>query len=119
MPSKEKMEKKALKIIMDAGEEGVFQSELWRLLNVSSREGSRLSKKFEEKGKIIREKVLHNGRWTYKLYYRRAPVTLESIEGCPCLICPDIDKCFGGGNFDPNTCLQLTAWIDSEIKQKE
>jgi predicted transcriptional regulator len=109
-------EKKALKLIYDAGEEGVLQSELWKLLDVSSREGSRMAKKFEEKGKVCREKVLNNGRWTYKIFSKNEPVTLDSVEGCPCLICPEVDKCFKGGSKDPTVCLDLTAWIDPRIE---
>jgi hypothetical protein len=116
MPSRENTEQKALKFIFEAGEKGLFQSELWKLLEVSSREGSRIAKKFAEKGKAKREKVLNEGRWTYKLYYKKEPVTLESIAGCPCLICPEVDKCFQGGTQDPNICLDLTYWLDPRIE---
>lgn len=116
MPSKENTEQRALKLVFDTGEEGLLQSELWKLLDVSSREGSRLAKKFEEKGKVIREKVLNEGRWTYKLFFKKEPVTLDSVAGCPCLICPEIDKCFRGGTQDPNVCLDLTAWLDPRIE---
>ena len=44
-----KVEKKALKIIIDAGDEGLFQTELWKLLDISSREASRIAIKLEEK----------------------------------------------------------------------
>ncbi|MFC1802724.1 transcriptional regulator [Thermoproteota archaeon] len=115
MPSKDIIEQNALKLIFEAGEEGLFQSKLWKTLEVSSREGSRIANKFEEKGKVIRKKVLNEGRWTYKLFFKKEPVTLESVEGCPCLICPEVDKCFRGGKQDPNICLDLTAWIDSRI----
>jgi hypothetical protein len=116
MPSKEKSEKKALKLIIEAGEGGLLQSNLWKLLDVSSREGSRIAKKFQEKGKIIRKKVLEGGRWSYKLFFKKEPVTLESVEGCPCLVCPDVDKCFRGGSQDPTICLDLTAWIDPRAR---
>ena len=116
MPSKDTTEQKALKLVFEAGEDGLLQSDLWKLLDVSSREGSRLAKKFEEKGKVVREKVLNDGRWTYKLYFKKEPVTLESVEGCPCLICPEVDKCFRGGSIDPNVCLFLTSWIDPRLE---
>ena len=119
MPSKEKVEQKALKLIIDVGDDGILQSELWKELDVSSREGSRLAKKFEEKGQVIREKVLNEGRGTYKLYVTKEPVTLESVAGCPCLICPEIDKCFRGGTKNPNICLDLTAWIDPRLKPQQ
>jgi hypothetical protein len=108
------LEQKALKLILDS-EDGLLQSELWKELGVSSREGSRIAKKFEEKDKIIRKKVLNEGRWTYKLYSKRMPVTLNSVGGCPCLICGEVDKCFRGGTMDPVYCLQLTTWIDPRI----
>ena len=116
-PKNNKAEQKALKLIFDTGEEGLLQSELWKLLDVSSREGSRIAKKFEEKGRVYRERILNNGRWTYKIFSKKKLVTLDSIAGCPCLVCPDVEKCFRGGTIDPATCLKLTAWLDPRIEQ--
>jgi predicted transcriptional regulator len=109
------LEQKALKLVYDAGDKGILQSELWKELGVSSREGSRMAKKFEEKGKVVREKVLNDGRWTYKLFSKKEPVTLDSVKGCPCLICDEVDKCFRGGTRDPVYCMALTAWVDPRI----
>jgi len=116
MTLKNKVEKKALKLIIDAGDEGLFQTELWKLLDISSREASRIAKKLEEKDRVFREKVLNNGRWTFKIYSTKEYVTIDSIKDCPCLICPDVDKCFRGGKKDPTTCLELTAWLDPRIE---
>lgn len=117
MPQKNNnLEQKALKLVFDAGDKGIFQSEIWKKLGVSSREGSRMAKKFEEKDKVIREKVLNDGRWTYKLYSKKELVTLDSVKGCPCLICDEVDKCFRGGTRDPVYCMALTAWIDPRIE---
>lgn len=119
MPQKNNnLEQKALKLVFDAGDKGILQSELWKELGVSSREGSRMAKKFEEKDKVIREKVLKDGRWTYKLYSKKEPVTLNSVKGCPCLICDEVDKCFRGGTRDPVYCMALTAWIDPRIEME-
>jgi len=110
------LEQKALKLIYNAGDGGILQSELWKELSVSSREGSRMAKKFEEKDKVVRTKVLNEGRWTYKLFSKKEPVTLDSVKGCPCLICDEVDKCFRGGTRDPVYCMALTAWIDPRIE---
>ena len=118
-PRTSSVEQRALRFIYNAGDEGLLQSELWKLLGVSSREGSRLAKKFEEKGRIIREKVLNEGRWTYKLINKTEPVTLNSVKGCPCLICSEVEKCFRGGTKDPVYCQLLTAWIDPRIEIEE
>ena len=39
MSHKNSLEQRALKIIFEAGEGGIMQSELWKKLGVSSREG--------------------------------------------------------------------------------
>lgn len=54
MPQKNNnLEQKALKLVFDAGDKGILQSELWKELGVSSREGSKMAKKFEEKKNSI------------------------------------------------------------------
>ncbi|MFQ6053835.1 MAG: transcriptional regulator [Candidatus Bathyarchaeia archaeon] len=111
-PRNNDLEHRALQLIYEADEEGILQSEMWKRLGVSSREGSRLALKFEEKGIIERRKVLYNGRWTYRLHSKRQPVTIDSIKGCPCLRCDDVDKCFEGGTRSPIDCPELTEWIE-------
>jgi len=118
MPRRNELEHKALQIIMNTGSKGVLQSELWRKMNASSREGSRISIKLESKGLIYRERELHNGRWTYRLYSKKKPVKIDSIITCPCLTCPESSRCEIGGNISPTTCEKLTQWI-LEVSQKE
>jgi len=113
LPRNNDLERKALQLILDAESGGVLQSEMWKRLGVTSREGSRLSLKFEEKGVVERRKVLHGGRWTYKLFSQTKPVTIDSIKDCPCITCEELDKCFTGGQMSPINCPLLTAWVDS------
>lgn len=112
MPRNNDLERRALQLIIEVGEEGILQSEMWKTLGVTSREGSRLALKFEEKGAVERKRVLHEGRWTYKLFSLSKPVTIDSIKDCPCIICEELDKCFSGGQLSPLHCLNLTVWID-------
>lgn len=88
-----------------------MQSELWKKLGVSSREGSRLALGLEKKGKIERRKILHKGRWSYKMFAKKEYVTMESLKGCPCMVCTEVEKCYEGGNKDPINCKDLTAWL--------
>ncbi len=124
MPKKNDLERKALSLVFEAGSEGLLQSDMWKGLGVTSREGSRLALKFEEKGAVERRKVLHNGRWTerrkvlhngrwtYKLFSQTKLVTLESIKDCPCIVCEGLDKCFEGGQVSPLNCQQLSLWME-------
>ena len=111
MPKRNDLEHKALQIITNTGSDGVLQSELWRKMNASSREGSRISIKLESKGLILRERELHNGRWTYKLHSKRRPVSIDSIITCPCLTCADTPRCEDGGAISPHSCEKLVGWI--------
>ncbi len=118
MPKQNDLEQKALQLIINSGENGLLQSELWRKMKASSREGSRISIKLEKKGLIHRERALSDGRWTYRLYSKRQPVTINSILSCPCLTCSESQRCEAGGKVTPNDCERLTQWIlDSALQE--
>ena len=111
MPKRNDLEQKALHFVVNTGYEGVLQSELWRELGASSREGSRVAIKLEEKGLIRREKELQDGRWTYRLFPKRLPASIESIADCPCLLCQDNARCDPTTTISPKSCSRLTDWI--------
>jgi hypothetical protein len=111
MPKRNDLEQKALHYVVNTGYQGVLQSDLWRELGASSREGSRVSIKLEEKGLIRREKELQEGRWTYRLYPKRLPASIETIIDCPCLLCPDNSRCDPTTTISPKSCPRLTDWI--------
>lgn len=58
-------EERALSLIQDRG--GIYQSEFWKELDVSSRTGSRIASSLEEQGLIRREETTYNGQRTYLL----------------------------------------------------
>ncbi|MCJ7719460.1 transcriptional regulator [Candidatus Bathyarchaeota archaeon] len=111
MPKRNDLEHKALQFVMNTGREGVLQSDLWRQLGASSREGSRISIKLENKSLIRREKELRDGRWTYRLFPKRMPASIDSIVNCPCLMCPDDPRCDPSGAISPQNCERLTEWL--------
>lgn len=114
MPKQNDLEQKALDIIMSRGEEGILQSDLWREMKATSREGSRVSIRLESKGLIYREPELSKGRWTYRLYSRRQPISVDSIIDCPCLSCEENSKCGAGGKISPIECEKLVQWVLNE-----
>lgn len=113
MPKRNDLEHKALQFVMNTGYTGVLQSDLWRELGASSREGSRISIKLENKGLIRREKELCDGRWTYRLFPKRLPASIDSIADCPCLMCPDTSRCDPSSTISPQNCERLTEWLVS------
>lgn len=118
MPKRDDLEYKALHYISNTRYQGVLQSDLWRKLGASSREGSRISLKLETKGLIKRERELRSGRWTYRLFPKRQPASITSIEACPCLMCSDDTRCGAFGGITPNGCDRLTSWILALAKEE-
>ena len=66
---------------------------------------------WKKKGLIRREKELQEGRWTYRLYPKRLPASIETIVDCPCLLCPDNARCDPTTALSPKSCPKLTDWI--------
>lgn len=111
--SRRERERKAFWLILDAGDEGLLQVEMWRRLSLNDREGSRIALKFEKMGFVERQRVsLGGGRWTYRLISLKKPVTIDSIRDCPCAACNEIERCIPGRHVSPVNCPILTDWIN-------
>ena len=114
----DKMCNRVCEMIAGYENEGTLQSELWKKLKLSSRDGSRLALKLERMGMITREKILEKERWTYKLIIKKIPISTKSIEGAPCLTCPVQSKCSIDGEISPKTCQWIEDWVMIELKNK-
>ena len=113
----ERLTNKICDILAEKESDGMLQSELWKKLKLSSRDGSRLSLKLERMGTITREKLLENDRWTYKLILKKTPISTQSIENSPCLVCTVEQKCSLEGEISPRTCQLIEDWVIAEYKK--
>ncbi|MGD0330171.1 MAG: transcriptional regulator [Nitrososphaeria archaeon] len=103
------------KAIVEHGMEGILQSQLWKELSLTSRDGSRLAIRLEKRGMIRRERVLENGRWTYRLFPIRMPIKTTSIRDTPCLTCKVVEQCSDDSKISPKTCSTLEDWVRKEF----
>lgn len=115
----EDLTSKVFRIVAENGKDGILQSELWKELSLTSRDGSRLAIRLERRSLIKREKVLENGRWTYKLVAIRLPVDTSCIEQAPCLTCPVEHMCAPDATVSPNTCALIENWILGDLSKTE
>jgi DNA-binding MarR family transcriptional regulator len=113
----ERLTNKICDILAEHESEGMFQSELWKKLKLTSRDGSRLALKLERMGTIYREKLLEKGRWTYKLILKKTPISTLSIENAPCLVCPVEQKCSLEGEISPRNCQFIEDWVLADMKK--
>jgi len=113
----ERLTNKICDILAEHESEGMFQSELWKKLKLTNRDGSRLALKLERMGTIYREKLLEKGRWTYKLILKKTPISTLSIENAPCLVCPVEQKCSLEGEISPRNCQLIEDWVLADMKK--
>jgi hypothetical protein len=113
LPRKGPTEQDVLRIVMELGDMGILQSELWKKLTADSREGSRAILRLEKKGLIARKKELHEGRWTYRVFAKRRYSTIDSIVDIPCAFCDLIGNCPQAWIMNPNKCEHLTKWLQT------
>ncbi|MFQ5476635.1 MAG: transcriptional regulator, partial [Nitrosopumilus sp.] len=113
----ERLTNKVCDILAERESDGMFQSELWKKLKLTNQIGSRLALKLERMGTITRSKLLEKGRWTYKLILKKTPISTQSIENAPCLVCPVEQKCSLDGEISPRNCQFIEDWVIAEIKK--
>ena len=109
--------------ISKSGENGIFQTELCKVFSLDSRDGSRLVGNLEKQSLISREKILHNGRWTYKLVVKkssivaelsRKPIEIANVEGAPCFSCNYQHLCSSEdetSQYSPARCMWIEEWV--------
>lgn len=101
---------RSFRIIINNGKDGILQSKLWKELDLTSRDGSRVAIRLEKRSLIKRERVLQEGRWTYKLFAVNLPVGTDTIEQAPCLTCPVEHMCSVDAYYSPNSCNLIENW---------
>ncbi len=101
------IEETALEVI-SKHEDGVFQNQLWKELDIDSRKCSRVIAKLLKDGLITRESAVDNGARTFllKITQREEPsfdLLLSGDMFSPCAGCRDACQ--------PESCERLTMWV--------
>lgn len=109
------LEEEAFKII-SKHKEGIFQNTIWKELDIDSRKCSRLIKKLQDKGLIIREVAVSNGARTYLLRAKeeakeKYDLLLSGEMFSACTSCT--------GDCQPEYCGRLSEWIANLPTEEE
>ncbi|WP_406661586.1 Lrp/AsnC family transcriptional regulator [Methanolobus sp. ZRKC3] len=112
------LEEDALNVIR-SHKEGVFQNELWKLLEIDSRKCSRIVSKLLDDDLINRESAVSNGARTYLLTVKEEKkpsydLLMAGEVFSPCAGCRDACQ--------PEICDKLTFWvmnIEDEAENEE
>ena len=101
---------KTIRIIIGNGKDGILQTNLWKKLDLTGHNGSRIATRLEKRSLIIREKIRHDGRWTYRLFAAKLPADTQCLEQAPCLTCPVEHMCSVESAYSPNNCNLIEEW---------
>ncbi len=115
----DELEEKVLDTLQAAKDSNMLQSDLWKTLNLSSREVSRSLARLERRGVVKREPFREGGRKTYRvtLLKKKPKVSFTDVQWCACFTCPDLDRCGKGQPISPETCVKLTASIKEDYNR--
>ena len=109
------LERKLLKVLREAGEEGILQRELWEKLDIDSRKGVRLVRRLERRGLLTRISTTYKGRRAYivKISERALEKTVlpRSLEDIPCFSCTLLKECGEKISTNPINCPKLNKWL--------
>ncbi len=103
--SVDEREERALELINEEG--GVYQSELWKALDVSSRTGSRIATNLAERAAIRREEVTYDGQRTYLLLPAKQELDFSLLMAGD-MISPIVAS---DESVDPVDSQEFTQWV--------
>lgn len=113
----EALEKKVYEAILEAGDTGIMQRDLWKKVGVDSRMGMRILRRLERQGLITREEIVYKGRRSYLV--RAVPSTERELQlpdfldDIPCFYCSDLRRC-AYGERDILSCPLIQRWLNEE-----
>jgi len=117
------IERRILEAVRDAGEKGLLQRELWKILGIDSRNGARIVRRLEQQGYLTREAVMYKGRKTYIIRITKkvlTPITVDFIlKSIPCFTCEYLERCGEGAEINPIKCKKINKWLSEYVRKKE
>lgn len=115
------IDRKAFEIISSHSDRGgILQSDLWRMLGVDSKEGSKVVLRLLRRGMISRKEVNHGGRKTYLLMVahhmegREIDVDIDGVMVIPCFTCEYLYlECGDSSKLNSTNCVKMSNFVKS------
>ncbi len=102
--------------LIKSREDGILQSEIWKITNIDRRKCSRIVDKLMKKGLITREPEISNGSRTYRIRYvekkglnKNFRLLIAGGKFSPCTGC--MTECL------PEECPHLSEWVYSLVEE--
>jgi len=115
------LDKRAFEIISGYSQRGgIIQSELWKMLGVDSKEGSKVVLRLLRRGLITRKEINYNGRKTYVLMVahhseeKEIDISIDDVIQIPCFTCEYLYlECGDTSKLNPSNCIKMNNFVKS------
>ena len=110
------MESQTISLLKDAGESGLLLTELAQRLEQPATDVLKIIEILTRNGHIKKVEEQHDGNTVLRFFWQEADdAEWDTLEGCPCFSCAEIDQCGAGHPTSPWNCNKLNTWIDERI----
>jgi hypothetical protein len=110
------MESGTIEVLKDAGKQGILLAELVKRTAQSESKILQIIDLLTENGQVKKVEENQDGKTTLRIFWQGDEESeWDTLEGCPCFICPDIDQCGAGQPTSPWVCEKLSTWIKERL----
>lgn len=110
------MESSAIALLKGAGKQGILLAELAQQMSQTETKLLEVIDSLSENGHVIIINETHNGKSMIRVVWQNQDDGVwDTLEGCPCFVCRDIDQCGASQPISPWSCEKLNTWIKERL----
>ncbi len=110
------MESSTIKRLKGAGQQGILLAELAQQLDQPESSLLPIVDSLSKNGQVKKIEEKHDGKSVLRVIWQEnSESEWDTLEGCPCFVCSEIDQCGVGQPISPLSCEQLNNWIKERI----
>ncbi len=110
------MESGTIEVLKDAGKQGILLAELVKKINQPESVILQIIDSLSKNGQVKKVEENHDGKSMFRIIWQGIDKSeWDTLEGCPCFVCPDIDQCGAGQPTSPWICEKLNSWIKDRL----
>ena len=106
------MESFAKELLKEAGKQGILLAELVQQMDKDEAAVLQIVDNLSQKGQLAKIEESRDGNTTVRLVWQEEDDSgWNTLQGCPCFVCSEIDQCGAGQPITPWICNKLNRWI--------
>ncbi len=110
------MEASAIRLVKSAGKQGILLAELAQRMEQTETIILQIIDSLSKNGQVKKVEETHDGKSVVRVIWQdQDDAEWDTLQGCPCFICSDIDQCGAGQPISPWVCEKLNTWIKKRL----